>query len=43
VKLFDLGRRASLESSKEAMQFAQFAIDHVSDAGFWMGPDARLT
>jgi PAS domain S-box-containing protein len=28
--------------AEEALRFTQFAIDHASDAAFWMGPDARF-
>lgn len=28
--------------AEEVLQFTKFAIDHSSDAAFWMGPDARL-
>ena len=28
--------------AEETLQFTKFAIDHSSDAAFWMGPDARF-
>jgi PAS domain S-box-containing protein len=27
---------------EEALQFAQFSIDHAADTAFWIGPDARF-
>jgi PAS domain S-box-containing protein len=36
-------RATDKENTEEAMRFTRFAIDHVSDAAFWMGPDARFT
>lgn len=31
------------QRAQEALRFTQFAVDHTSDAAFWMGPDARFT
>ena len=35
-------RTRDLRASEEALRFTQFAVDHVSDAIFGMGSDARL-
>ena len=37
-----LGVEEDRKRAEEALQFTQFAIDHSSDAAFWLGSDARF-
>jgi PAS domain S-box-containing protein len=44
ARLFEQARQevAERRRAEEALRFTQFAVDRVSDAAFWIGPDARF-